>query len=68
MLENDPKKRLSIPQILCHKWFAYYDPNSKFINLTKISLHFHTRRKGKNMKEFTYSKRIERTSQMNIIK
>ena len=27
MLEPDPRRRLSIPEILCHKWFADYDPN-----------------------------------------
>ena len=28
MLESDPKKRYTIPQILCHIWFANYDPSS----------------------------------------
>ena len=34
MLELDPRRRLTIPQILCHKWFAKYDPNS--INIRKL--------------------------------
>ncbi len=25
MLEPDPKRRYTIPQILCHKWFSNYD-------------------------------------------
>ncbi len=25
MLEPDPRRRLTIPEILCHKWFADYD-------------------------------------------
>ena len=27
MLDPSPKRRLSIPQILCHKWFGNYDGN-----------------------------------------
>lgn len=27
MLEVDPKRRFTIPQILCHNWFSNYDPN-----------------------------------------
>jgi 5'-AMP-activated protein kinase catalytic alpha subunit len=29
LLEANPKKRLTIPEILCHKWFANYDGNGK---------------------------------------
>lgn len=29
MLEADPAKRYTIPQILCHKWFNNYDPNGR---------------------------------------
>lgn len=29
MMEPDPLKRCTIPQILCHKWFMDIDPNSK---------------------------------------
>jgi serine/threonine protein kinase len=28
MLETDPRRRISIPQILCHPWFSEYDENS----------------------------------------
>jgi len=28
MLEDNPKDRYTIPQILCHKWFSDDDPNS----------------------------------------
>ena len=33
MLESDPKKRLTIPQILCHRWFSNYDSNSNIIQV-----------------------------------
>lgn len=29
MLEVNPKKRYTIPQILCHRWFSNYDPSMK---------------------------------------
>ncbi len=28
MLESDPRKRITIPQMLCHKWFADVDSSS----------------------------------------
>ena len=38
MLEGDPQKRITIPQILCHKWFATYDQSGSFrIILIKTS-------------------------------
>jgi serine/threonine protein kinase len=31
MLESDPRRRINIPQIFCHRWFAHYDPNGIFV-------------------------------------
>eukprot|EP00826_Nyctotherus_ovalis_P004859 TRINITY_DN1107_c0_g2_i3.p1 TRINITY_DN1107_c0_g2~~TRINITY_DN1107_c0_g2_i3.p1 ORF type:complete len:293 (+),score=76.81 TRINITY_DN1107_c0_g2_i3:74-952(+) len=51
MLEVDPKKRFTIPQILCHKWFADYDPTVEiFTQEEKMSIR----------NEFTYSQRTNR--------
>lgn len=39
MLEIDPKKRFTIPQILSHKWFENYDDNILlFTNKEKVSI------------------------------
>jgi len=57
MLEPDPKKRYTIPQILCHKWFSNYDPS--------ISL-FTFEEKENIKKEFTYSQaRMNRNQAQN---
>jgi len=51
MLEVDPKKRFTIPQILCHRWFSDYDPTVEvFTAEEKLGI--------KN--EFTYSQRPNR--------
>lgn len=51
MLEVNPKRRLTIPQILCHKWFCDYDPNiSLFTEEEKMNIE----------KEFTSSQRTNR--------
>ena len=48
MLEVDPNKRLTIPQILCHPWFSDYNEN----------IHLFTQEEIENIqKEFTYAKR-----------
>ena len=51
MLEVDPKKRYTIPEILCHPWFSNYD--------NSISL-FTQEEKESIAKEFTYAKRNNR--------
>ena len=51
MLEVDPKKRYTIPEILCHPWFSNYD--------NSISL-FTQEEKENIAKEFTYAKRNNR--------
>lgn len=37
MLELDPKKRITIPQILCHKWFENYNPDISLFNKKEIT-------------------------------
>ena len=32
MLEVDSSKRITIPEIFKHKWFASYDPNVELLN------------------------------------
>ena len=51
ILEVDPKKRLTIPQILCHKWFSDYEPNTEV---------FTKEEKEAIKKEFTYNPRQNR--------
>lgn len=51
MLEVDVRKRCTIPKILCHPWFADYDP----------SISLFTKEEKENIeKEFTYSKKPNR--------
>ena len=47
MLEVEPEKRFTVPQILCHKWFSNYDPS--------IAL-FTKEEKENIVKEFTFDK------------
>lgn len=58
MLEIDPRKRYTIPQILCHKWFSNYDPN--------ITL-FTKEEKENIAKEFTNSKRQNRNASIENV-
>ena len=51
ILEVDPKKRLTIPQILCHRWFADYNPN--------VTLFTEEEKENIN-KEFAHNKRLNR--------
>ena len=51
MLEVDPKKRLTIPQILCHRWFSDYDSSIEI---------FTKEEKETIKKEFTYNQRANR--------
>ena len=57
MLEVDPKKRLTIPQILCHRWFSDYNPDVEvFTNEEKENI----------KKEFTNNPRMQRNhTQLN---
>jgi 5'-AMP-activated protein kinase catalytic alpha subunit len=47
MLEPDPKRRYTIPQILCHKWFLNYEPTGILYSLSH-SQPLHVRGKGEN--------------------
>jgi len=41
ILEVNPKKRITIPQILCHNWFADYSPDVKlFLNREKTNFQY----------------------------
>ena len=51
MLEVNPKKRITIPQILCHKWFSNYNPNISLFTLEE---------QANIKKEFTSMQRVNR--------
>lgn len=51
MLEVDPKKRWTIPQILCHRWFSDYNPAVEVFTFEE---------KEKIKGEFTYNQRANR--------
>jgi serine/threonine protein kinase len=59
MLEVNPKKRITIPEILCHRWFSDYDPN--------VSL-FTQEEEANIKKEFTSFQRMNRNENRNQMK
>ncbi len=60
MLEPDPKKRLAIPQILCHRWFSNYDPDSSISFIIVVVSLFTKEEKEAIAKEFTYARHANR--------
>jgi serine/threonine protein kinase len=62
MLEPDPRRRFTIPQILCHRWFLNYEPSGT--GTFEIVVNLFTEEEKKKMdNEFTYSERANRNKQ-----